>query len=177
MMNEKELKRFQENYQYDPEALPLIEELYDTYGERLLCENLDGADVNHTLTLMKVIKGKLEADFLVSVCSTNDLTEEVLGLSKLFPNLFFLMDYESMIESLEKKDWIAIYGIMKPFEEKDRWPRRERTIYVKGSRWDFCPKVVRDHFLSVKDKRREEHGQLPLPKGRGFRNQALITSP
>ena len=151
-MNERELKRFQDNYPCDPEALPLVEDLHDTFGECFLCEKLYGCDVNHTLTLMEEIKGELEADFLVSVCATNDLTEEVLSLDILFPNLICLMDYERMIEALEKKEWIGIYKIMKPFKKEDSWRSLERTIYVKGSKWNDCPKIVRDHFLSVKDK-------------------------
>lgn len=149
-MNEHDLKIFKDNYKYQEEALSLVEELHDNYGDDFLSIHLYGCDDLHTVELMESIKKEMDDKFIVSVCATNQIVEEQLGIDRIFPNIDLLIDYDTVIEMMVKKEWLDEFILMKPKQLNEFYRSRERTIYTKGNNWNKCPPKVQEHFLIVK---------------------------
>lgn len=149
-MRDRDLERFQDNYAADAEALPLVAELHATYGEEFLCECLFDPETLHTLPVMVQVKRDLEDKFLVAVKSDEDCFEEKLKLDVLFPNIKCIMDYNKLLEILEKKGWIWVFKIVDESRSLPHWRVIGKSIFSKGHEWDKCPREIQNHFLGIK---------------------------
>ena len=148
-MNDAYLERLKKNIMIDQEALPLMVELHDTYGEEFLYEHLYAYDNLHTLAMVEEIKREMEDKFIISVCANNHITEKELKLDLLFHNCHYLISYDEMIEILIKNKWIARDRIYRNLGVSE-YRALVRTIYSKGMNFEECPSHVKGHFILLK---------------------------
>lgn len=131
----------------------LIDDLFYAYGEEVLNFYLCDTDSDINLHDMKNIKEKIEEDFIISVCPTEDIKSDKIKLYELFPNSQYLVrgvyPEDDIIEILIKSEWINVFKIWE-------YPRRswwivEKSLFFKGCQWSRCPKPIQDHFIKLKE--------------------------
>ncbi len=150
---DEDLEDFKTEIIFTDLAEDILDDLFYKYGREALNYYICDCDLNHGIHEMEEIKDKMEDEFLLNVCSTNECLIEKIKLYELFPNAQYLIGgmypETDIIDRLIANEWIDQFKRWQ-YPHLSNWWNVDKSFFFKGPKWEKCPKPIQDHFLKLK---------------------------
>lgn len=150
---DEDLADFKTDFIFTDLAEDKLDDLFYKYGREALNYYMADCDTNHGIHEMQAIEIKMNEDFLLTVCATNESLSEKTKIFELFPNSQYLVGGmyadSDIIDKLISNQWIEEFKRWK-YPQLSNWWSLDKGFFFKGEKWDKCPKPIQDHFLKLK---------------------------